>query len=138
MDFNFTPWFFQVLAMCLTVAIIPNLRITGIIGPILAVVALSLINSHFWEPSLFFKLPTGFTSQSALLLLMNGLIFWIMVKLLPGIEVDGLLPAVLAPIVFTVTSIVLDQYATPENAALVQREASNFFSHIKSAVSQPR
>lgn len=58
---------------------------------------------------MFFEIPDSLTLRTLLVLLINGLIFWLVVKILPGIEIDGLLPAVLAPVVFTICSLVLNE-----------------------------
>ena len=42
---------------------------------------------------------------------MNGVIFWGIVKLLPGIEVEGVWPALVAPMVFAVLSILIPTLA---------------------------
>jgi len=103
-------WVLQTLAMSVTALLIPRLRITGIFGAFKIVAALAFLNATLWDAALFFSIPDAVTTQAALLLVVNGLIFWILVKVLDGIEVDGFLPAVLAPVVFTGLSLLIDQY----------------------------
>jgi putative membrane protein len=103
-------WFLQMLAMGLTALLIPRLRITGLFGALKIVAALAFLNATVWDAALFFSIPDAPTTQAATLLVVNGLIFWILVKLLDGIEVDGLLPAIVAPVVFTILSLAIDQY----------------------------
>ncbi|MCB0319462.1 MAG: phage holin family protein [Bdellovibrionales bacterium] len=103
-------WIFQAVAMSLTAAVIPGLKITSVFGPILAVVSLAFLNSHIWSAALFFQIPDTISSQAAVLILVNGGIFWLLVKLLPGIEVKGILPAIAAPVVFTILSVVVERY----------------------------
>lgn len=110
-DINFTYWGLQTLAMMLTALFIPRLRVTSIIGPVGAVLALALVNSHYWDAALFLRIPTDFFIPSLILIAVNGFIFWIIVKILPGIEVDGIFPALLAPIVFSACSVFLNNYA---------------------------
>lgn len=100
----------QTVAMLLTAILIPNLRITGPIAALVTVVALAFVNSHLWDAALFFRIPDTFTMHAAALLISNGIIFWILVKLLPGIEVDGFWAALVAPIVFTILSILISKY----------------------------
>ena len=101
----------QVIAMGLTVFVIPGLSITGLFGAIRILVAISLVNAFLWDASLFFALPQNLTVMSAQLFLANGVIFWVLVKLLPGIEVNGVLPAIIAPCIFSLTSALLHNYA---------------------------
>lgn len=103
-------WILQTLAMLLTTWIVPNLRVTSIFGALITVVALAFVNAHVWDVALFFEIPDSFTTRSVLLLFCNGTLFWILVKLLPGIEVTGFLPALIAPLVFTVCSLVVAHY----------------------------
>lgn len=95
----------QSVAMLLTVLLIPKLKITGISGPVLLVLALTAVNSFVWDASLFFTVPDSLTLHSASLIFFNGLLFLILVKLLPGVEIEGVLAAFIAPILFTLMSV---------------------------------
>lgn len=108
---NVSYWILQTVVMLITAALIPNLRITSIFGAILIVVALAFVNSKVWDAALFFHIPNTLSYQSLLLFLTNGLIFWLLIKILPGIEVDGIIPALVAPIIFTLTSLVISKFA---------------------------
>jgi putative membrane protein len=110
-NLNLNYWFFQTIAMLITAILIPNLRITSIFGAILIVIALGFVNSKIWDAALFFQIPNELSYQSVLLLFTNGFIFWLLIKLLPGIEIDGFLAALVAPVVFTAISLVLSKYA---------------------------
>ncbi len=100
----------QSLAMLLTAWVIPRIYITSIFGAVLTVVALSLVNATIWDAALFFSLPYSLSTHALLLFLANGFIFWTLVKILPGIEVRGFLPALAAPVVFTLLSVVITTY----------------------------
>jgi len=102
---------FQFVAMGLTIFLIPRLRVSNITGAFIILVALSVINSTVWDAGLFLGVPGNFSSQAIQIILLNGLIFWFLVKVLPGIETDGLLPALVAPLVFSFVSSVLRVYA---------------------------
>lgn len=103
-------WILQTLAMALTALLIPGLRITSILGATLAVVGLAFVNATIWDAALFFEVPSSFSTQMLVLVLANGGIFWILAKLLPGIEVEGILPALIAPLVFTISSALISHY----------------------------
>jgi uncharacterized membrane protein YvlD (DUF360 family) len=107
---NLSYWAIQALLMAITSGLIPRLRITSIFGPILAVIAISLVNATVWNAAMFFEIPDHLSSQVAVLLLANGAIFWVIVKILPGIEVDGILPAIVAPVLYTVLSLGVAQF----------------------------
>ncbi len=114
-QYYFNYWFLQSLAMALTVALLPNLRLTGIAGATLMVAGLALVNSFVWDAALFFQVPNSLTSHAVVLMVANGVIFWILVKLLPSIEIDGIVPAILAPIIFSVFSMFIMQYGASTN-----------------------
>ena len=100
----------QTLAMIITAIIIPGLTVSGPLGAFIAVVAITLVNSYVWDAALFFHIPDSFTTHALLLLLANGVIFWIIVKLVPGIQVTGIFPALCAPVVLTITSYLILTY----------------------------
>ena len=108
--FDLSYWGLQTVAMLITALLIPNLRITSIFGALLTVVALAFVNSTLWDAALFFQVPDHITTQALTLFIANGVIFWILVKLLPGIEVTGFFAALIAPVVFTLCSLVIDTY----------------------------
>lgn len=110
-NLNINYWFFQTIAMLITAILIPNLRITSIFGAIFIIIALAFVNSKIWDAALFFQIPNELSYQSVLLLFTNGFIFWVLIKLLPGIEIDGFLAALVAPVVFTAISLFLSKYA---------------------------
>lgn len=115
LTYYFNYWFLQSIAMALTVALLPNLRLTGIGGATLMVAALALVNSFVWDAALFLQVPDSFTSHAMVLVAANGAIFWILVKLLPSIEMDGILPAIVAPILFSIFSMLVMQYGASVN-----------------------
>lgn len=103
-------WVLQSLAMALTVALLPNLRLTGIGGATLMVAALALVNSFVWDAALFLQVPDSLSAHALVLVGVNGAIFWILVKLLPSIEIDGIWPAIIAPVLFSIFSLFVMQY----------------------------
>lgn len=129
---NLSYWLLQAAAMLITSWLIPRLRITSFFGALTTVIALAFINSKVWDAALFFHIPDSFTMQALLLFLTNGIIFWVLVKILPGIEVQGLLPALLAPVVFTVCSILISKYAPLINWTKLFDMLIDLFKYLKS------
>lgn len=115
----------------LTAFILPNFTISGPLGALIAVIALAFVNTHLWDAALFFSIPSSFTTQAILLLLANGVIFWILVKILPGIEVQGFLPALAAPVVFTVTSVILQNYLKDVDWSKVWHQSVNYVQGVR-------
>lgn len=132
--FDITYWVIQTVAMALTALLVPNLKITSIFGPILAVASLSVVNMTVWSSDLFSALPNSLSTQALTLLAVNGLIFWAIVKILPGIESKGILPVLIAPIIFTTCSVVLPRVSAEINWQQVRTEAGKVFKETRKFV----
>ncbi|MEZ4753565.1 MAG: phage holin family protein [Bdellovibrionota bacterium] len=100
-------WVLQTLAMLLTALLLPKLKVTSIFGAFTTVVAIAFMNSKVWDAALFFNIPNTISSQAISLFLTNGVLFWILVKILPGIEISGFFTALVAPIIFTLCSMAI-------------------------------
>lgn len=103
---------FQFVAMGLTIFLIPKLSVSNLSGAFLILFALAVVNSTVWDAGLFLGVPNTFSSQAIEIVVVNGVIFWVLVKILPGIECEGILPALLAPLGFSIISFILRQYAS--------------------------
>ena len=78
-----------------------------------ALAAVVLVSPWVIRNQVRFDEPTFMSTQDGLTLLgANGLLFWVLVKLLPGIEVDGILPAIAAPVVYTLLSVLISTHAS--------------------------
>lgn len=105
-----THWIFQTVAMLLTAALLPRMYVTSILGAFFVVLALAFVNATIWDAALFFSVPNSVTTHAVLLLFANGVLFWALTKLLPGIQIEGFWPAIVAPVIFTVLSVIIDRY----------------------------
>lgn len=74
------------------------------------VMALAAVNKYLWDQTLFQTIPHELTYNALKLLFANGFVFWLLVKLLPGIEIEGILPALVAPILLTVVGVYVMDY----------------------------
>jgi uncharacterized membrane protein YvlD (DUF360 family) len=131
-------WLLQTVAMMITALVIPRMRITSIIGALGIVVALALVNATLWSAALFFSIPTTPTLEALVLVAANGAIFWVLCKLLPGIEIQGLLPALVAPIVFTFTGILVGRYAADIDLSAVGRAIADTIGRLREWIEQGR
>lgn len=122
--------------MALTALLLPRLEITNVFGALGAVLTLALINATLWDAALFFSLPDSVSLKMFVLLLINGVLFWIVAKVLPGIEVEGLAPALAAPIVFTICSTLIDRYGRNVDWVEVYRFVETVFSGLRDYVSE--
>ena len=129
---NLSYWLLQTFAMLVTALLIPKLKVDGPLPALLTVVALAFVNAHVWDTALFFKIPDTLSSKALTLLVTNGAIFWIVVKILPGIECEGILPALVAPVVFTFTSFMIAEYGSTVDWPALGKEAIRLMLELKS------
>lgn len=129
-----TVWFFQAIAIWITDLCLKKIRITSFFGPILMVIALSFINSKIWDVALFFQIPNSLTSQAITVFFVNGLIFWALVKILPGIEIEGFVSALIAPIIFTIANLAITYVVTNYEFSDFCNFIMQTFSDIKNFV----
>ncbi len=133
-DLNFSQWALQTIAMMLTAFLIPKLNVDGPIPAFLTVLALAFFNAHVWSTALFFEIPDSVSVQALTLLLSNSIIFWIIVKILPGIECEGFLPAIVAPVVFTGTMLLISRYGDSIEWGVIAKATLDFVLEVKSFV----
>ena len=126
-----TVWFFQAIAIWITDLCLKKVRITSFFGPILMVIALSFVNSKIWDIALFFQIPNSLTSQAITVFFVNGLIFWALVKILPGIEIEGFVSALIAPIIFTLANLVITYIVKEYDFSDFYSFVVNIFQDIK-------
>ena len=100
----------QTIAMLLTALLLPGLKVSGLFGALVTVIALAFVNTYLWDAALFLQVPNTLTSQAITLFIANGFIFFVMVKLLPGIEMTGILSAFIAPVIFSITTMLITNY----------------------------
>jgi len=111
--------------------LIPGIKLNGILGAFWMVMALALLNSTLWDSGLFHSLPDVRSVQGLVLVGVNGALFWFLVKILPGIEMKGLLPAFLAPITYTVLTVLIQTYGSHINVIETVKTVGKQVTEIK-------
>ena|GEM_PF-1824723 len=117
--------------MMLTAFLLPGLSVSGPLPALLTVAALAFINAQWWDAALFFQIPDSFAQPQLIVLGANAVIFWILVKILPGIEIRGILPAIAAPIIFTITSVLISKYEPLIDWNKVYTSSADFISSVR-------
>jgi uncharacterized membrane protein YvlD (DUF360 family) len=130
-------WGLQTVAMMLTALVIPRMRITSIFGALGIVLALGLVNATVWDTALFFSVPSSFSRQALTLLAANGALFWVLVKLLPGIEIEGFAPAFVAPVVFTALSLAISMYGRDVDLLELGRRGAEMLGVVRDRLQVP-
>ena len=130
-------WGLQTLAMMLTALVIPRMKITSIFGALGIVLALGLVNATVWDTALFFSVPSSFSRHALTLLAANGVLFWVLVKLLPGIEIEGFAPAFVAPVVFTALSLAISAYGRDLDLIELGRQGAEMLGVVRDRLQTP-
>lgn len=130
-------WGLQTVAMMLTALLIPRMKITSIFGALGIVLALGLVNATVWDTALFFSVPGTFSRHAITLLVSNGVLFWVLVKVLPGIEIDGFAPAFVAPVVFTALSLAISTYGRDLDLLELSRKGGEILGIMRDRLQSP-
>jgi hypothetical protein len=125
----------QLIAMMLTIFFIPRLWVTSPLGAIGILISISIVNATFWDANLFYFLPDNIGVNTIKLLIGNGALFWVLVKLVPGIKITGVLPALIAPVVFTLISTILNIFSAQIDWLTIIEYLFSLFSSYKESVS---
>lgn len=121
----------QSLAITILAMLMPKLKITSIAGPILTVIVLSYINDTFWDEKLFFSVPDAPELKALYLILVNALIFYVLVKILPGIEISGIVPALVAPLYLVCSTYIIKTYFHNFDIAKLMVYLLNILTYLK-------
>ena len=131
-------WILQTIAMLLTALLIPRFWFRGWLSAIIMVGALVTVNSTIWDSALFLSIPSTLTTHTAAILAANGAVFWILAKLLPGVEMRGVLPAIVAPVVFSFMSILVYQYGKGTDWNTLAQQAMGYITEVKSTLQKEK
>ncbi len=131
---KFEIWMTQAVAMLITAFILPGFTVSGPLSALIAVIALAFVNTQLWDAALFFSVPNSFTIHAVTLVLANGILFWILVKVLPGINTRGIIAPLVAPILFTVISMYLHEHAKDINWNTVWQKTKSTVVEVKDEI----
>lgn len=137
-EINYLFWLFQTISMLLTSWIVPGFKVVNVFGALLMVAALAFVNAHIWDAALFFEIPNSLTAQALTLIVANSAIFWILVKILPYIEISGLIAPLAAPIIFTVLSIAIGYAGENVDWLKIFDDSMNYINNLKSTLLQSK
>jgi putative membrane protein len=98
--------------IALAAALIPGIRLDGAWPALLAGVVLGLVNALVRPVLLVLTLPLTIVTLGLFLLVLNGVCLALTAWLVPGFDLDGLLPAVLGALVISVVSWVLTAFVS--------------------------
>jgi len=103
-------------ALGLTVAILPGIRLTGgstatdVVALVGAAFVLGVLNAVVRPVLIFLTLPLTIVTLGLFVLVLNGLLLWLTSALVPAFHVDGFWWALLATIVLSIISALLNAF----------------------------
>lgn len=112
---NRVSFVFQVVALALTALLLPGLKINSLFSLVGLVIIIYLTNAYLWDAALFFSIPNSLSLRALYTLICNGLLFFVLVRILPGVECRGIFTAIITPVLFTILTVTLSHYGEEVN-----------------------
>ena len=97
----------NILAIILAAAIVPGIRLDGVLSAVAAGVLLGLVNAVVRPVLLILTLPITLLTLGLFLFVLNGFCFWLVAGVVKGFHVDGFWAAMLGALVVSVASWVV-------------------------------
>ena|SRR3989339_472597 len=100
----------NIITFVLVVYFVPGIWVDSMLTVIVAVVILTLINVFLKPLILIFTLPFNIVSLGLFTLIINGFIFYVVSKIVPGFSVSSFWNAVWCALIFSVISFFLNLF----------------------------
>jgi len=100
-------WVLNAIALMAVAYLIPGIVVTSFISALLAAFALGFVNTLIRPLLTLLTLPISILTLGFFYLVLNGLLFWMVGKLLNGFSVDGFWTAVFGGLLYGLISWVL-------------------------------
>jgi len=98
-------WLVNALALLAIAMIVPGFHVSSFLTALLAALVLGLVNALI-RPILFIlTLPVTIITLGLFAFVVNALMIWLVSTVVPGFQVDGFVPALLAAILLWVVSV---------------------------------
>lgn len=104
-------WLVSAVSLAIAAWIVPGISVAGALALIVAALVIGLLNALVKPVLVILTLPLTIVTLGLFLLVLNGLLFWLAAALVPGVQVDGFLSALLGAIVMTVVGWALARLA---------------------------
>lgn len=98
------------LSLLVVDIIFPGVNLASFPAALLAGVAIGLVNAFIKPVLSLLSLPVNFLTLGLFSFVINGFCFWLASVVVPGFSVQGLLSFLLAPVVLSLASTVINNY----------------------------
>ncbi|MBI2011132.1 phage holin family protein [Candidatus Daviesbacteria bacterium] len=94
-------------ALIVTAYIVPGFQVSDFTSAILAAIVLGVINTFIKPVLLVLTAPINLLTLGLFTFVVNAVVLWLVTLVVPGMTIDGFLPAILGAIVLSVVSTAL-------------------------------
>jgi putative membrane protein len=109
----------NVLAIALAAAIVPGIRVDGLLAALAAGLLLGLVNAFVRPVLLLLTLPITLLTLGLFLLVLNGLCLWLVAGLVTGFQISGFWSAVFGALIISVVSWIVTTFVSDSGGILV-------------------
>lgn len=100
-------WILNAVALMAVAYLMPSIKVTSFVSALFAAFALGLVNTLIRPVLTFLTLPISVLTLGFFYLVLNGLLFWMVGKVLEGFTVDGFWAAVFGGLLYGLISWLL-------------------------------
>ena len=97
-------WLLNAAALMAVAYFMPSIKVTGFVSALIAAFALGFVNTLIRPVLALLTLPISVLTLGFFYLVLNGLLFWMVGKLLNGFTVDGFWAAVIGGLLYGLIS----------------------------------
>ena len=95
----------------ITAYIVPGFHVNDFKTALLAAVVLAIINTFIKPVLLFLTFPLTIITLGLFIFVVNAIVLYLAALVVPGLRIEGFLPAILAAVVLSVVSTILSMLA---------------------------
>ncbi|MCZ2136508.1 MAG: phage holin family protein [Burkholderiales bacterium] len=100
-------WILNAVALMAVAHLVPSIHVTSFVAALIAAFALGFVNTVIRPVLAILTLPISILTLGFFFLVLNGLLFWMVGKLLNGFTVDGFWAAVFGGLLYGLISWLL-------------------------------
>ncbi|MBF2052319.1 MAG: phage holin family protein [Candidatus Sericytochromatia bacterium] len=97
------------VALLLWSQVLPGVQVDSFVAALLAVVALSVVNTLVKPVLLLLTLPLTVLTLGLFLIVLNVLMIWLAAWLTPGFDINGFIPTLIFGVVMGLSTTVIDK-----------------------------
>ncbi len=93
---------------------VPGFHINGFMTAVIAAIVFGIVNAIIRPIVLLITLPATILTLGLFVIIVNALMFWLTVVIVPGFRVDGFGPALIGAVIMMIVSLITNHLFKPE------------------------